>query len=403
MVTVWSVLMLASAVVALTLATGLTVAAWGGRRDGLRTWALALALQALACGLLGWRAQWPALWVTVGGAVLASGALAGVLAAMARQQEQPLPWGAVVPPPLLLGLVLLPWHADLGLAAALAGAVLAGQCAWVLWSLLERRFTLPERGTALVATGLGGLMATHSALAVAGLAGLPDPQSLLADPMVLIPGVLFALASWLVATVGFVLLHSHQGRRRSQVLAALDETTGIANRRSIIAALDRDVARAIRTRLPMAVLMLEPDLLGEDSSSARPDGESLLCSMVELVQNRIRSQDIVGRYGACELLLVLPDTTAQGAARLAEQLCNAARELPPLPSGAPALTLSVGVFGGRLEPGDSWDQLIHAADQALEQARQYGGNRVHTTATLGSMARGGTLTSTHATFPASLR
>ena len=303
---------------------------------------------------------------------------------------------------LLLGLVLLPWHTDLGLAAALVGTVLAGQCAWVLWNLLERRFALPERGTALVATGLGGLMATHTALAVAGLAGLPDPQSLLTDPMVLIPGVLFALASWLVATVGFVLLHSHQGRRRSQVLAALDETTGIANRRSIIAALDRDVARAIRTRLPMAVLMLEPDLLGEDTGGARQDGESLLCSMVELVQNRIRSQDIVGRYGACELLLVLPDTTAQGAARLAEQLCDAARELPPLPGGTPALTLSVGVFGGRLEPGDSWDQLIHAADQALEQARQYGGNRVHTTATLGRMAHAGMMTSSHATFPTSL-
>ncbi len=63
MVTVWFVLMLASAVVALTLATGLTVAAWGGRRDGLRTWALALALQALACSLLGWRAQWPVIIV----------------------------------------------------------------------------------------------------------------------------------------------------------------------------------------------------------------------------------------------------------------------------------------------------------------------------------------------------
>ena len=143
MVTVWSVLMLASAVVALTLATGLTVAAWGGRRDGLRTWALALALQALACGLLGWRAQWPVLWVTVGGGMLASGALACVLAAIARQQEQPMPWGAVVPPPLLLGLVLLPWHTDLGLAAALVGTVLAGQCAWVLWNLLERRFPRP--------------------------------------------------------------------------------------------------------------------------------------------------------------------------------------------------------------------------------------------------------------------
>ena len=105
---------------------------------------------------------------------------------------------------------------------------------------------------------------------------------------------------------------------------------------------------------------------------------------------------------ACELLLVLPDTTAQGAARLAEQLCDAARDLPPLPGGTPALTLSVGVFGGRLEPGDSWDQLIHAADQALEQARQYGGNRVHTTATLGRMAHAGMMTSSHATFPTSL-
>ncbi len=60
------------------------------------------------------------------------------------------------------------------------------------------------------------------------------------------------------------------------------------------------------------------------------------------------------------------------------------------------------MFGGRLEPGDSWDQLIHAADQALEQARQYGGNRVHTTATLGRMAHAGMMTSSHATFPTSL-
>ena len=42
------------------------------------------------------------------------------------------------------------------------------------------------------------------------------------------------------------------------------------------------------------------------------------------------------------------------------------------------------------------------ADQALEQARQYGGNRVHTTATLGRMAHAGMMTSSHATFPTSL-
>lgn len=403
MVTEWSVLMLAAAVVALALAGALAAAAWGGRRDGLRTWALALAMQAVACALLGWRAHLAALLVTVGGAVLASAVMACVLAAIARQQEQPLPWSAMLLPPVLLGLALVPLHGDLGVAATLTGAMLAGQCAWVLWTLLERRLALPERGAVLVAVGLGGLMAVHSSLAVAGLAGLPDPQSLLADPAVLTLGALLALVSWLVATVGFVFMHGHRGGRSRQVLAALDESTGIANRRSIIAALDRDVARAIRTRLPIAVLMLEPDSLRTEGDPVAQDSDPLLCGMVDLVQNRIRSQDIVGRYGATELLVVLPDTTAQGAARLAEQLREAAQGLQGLEyAAAGPVTVSVGVFGGRLEPGDNWDQLIHAADHALERARQAGGNRVETTAVLGRLAQSGVLTSSYETYPASL-
>jgi hypothetical protein len=297
--------------------------------------------------------------------------------------------------------VLLPWHADLGLAAALAGTVLAGQCAWVLWNLLERRFALPERGTALVATGLGGLMATHTALAVAGLAGLPDPQSLLTDPMVLIPGVLFALASWLVATVGFVLLHSHQGRRRSQVLAALDETTGIATRRSIIAALDRDVARAIRTRLPMAVLMLEPDLLGEDTGGARRTANPCCapwwswCRTASARRTSWAATAPASCCWCCPTPAPRRRTPGRATVRRRARPAPTAWRYPRADAERGRVRRAAGA-GRQLGPAHPRGR------PGLEQARQYGGNRVHTTATLGRMAHAGMMTSSHATFPTSL-
>lgn len=394
-----STLLMVVTVVSVVLAGALAVAAWGGRRDGLRYWSAALGLNALACGLVLWRAHLPDGWATVLGAALVSAVMAAVLAAISRYQDLPLPWGGMVLPPLLLALLLVPMHGDLGGAATLVGSLLAGQTAWVVWTLLERRLAFPERGAVLVAVGLGGLMMVYTALAIAGLAGMPDPQSLLADPAMLALGILLTMAAWLVATVGFVLMQGNRGYARSKMLAALDEVTGIANRRSIIAALDRDVARAIRTRLPIALMMVELDPV----AGSKADADQALRSMVEMVQNRIRSQDIVGRYGVSELLVVLPDTTVQGATRLAEQLCEAAQSLQPANEGvAGVATVSVGVFGGRLEPGDSWDLLIHAADHALARARQSGSNRVESTALLGRPVRVGGVETSPETFPASL-
>ena len=100
---------------------------------------------------------------------------------------------------------------------------------------------------------------------------------------------------------------------------------------------------------------------------------------------------------------LLCDTSAQGAQQLAEQLREAVQASFCSWNGERlAVTVSVGVFGGRLEPGDGWDQLIHAADQALYRAKQNGRNRVELAPDLGRFAHPGRTGESPETFPSSL-
>jgi len=188
-----------------------------------------------------------------------------------------------------------------------------------------------------------------------------------------------------------VFMSRDRADENNRMMAALDPLTGVANRRSLIAALDRDVARAVRTRESIALMMVDIDHFKHvNDRYGHPVGDQVLCSVVNVLSARVRSQDLVGRYGGEEFMVVLPDTTLAGAEQLARYLCRAVEEsrCPVRTSGDAgagaasaegqtiAVTVSIGVFGGRLEPGDSWDMLIAAADRALYEAKEKGRNRV---------------------------
>jgi diguanylate cyclase (GGDEF)-like protein len=209
------------------------------------------------------------------------------------------------------------------------------------------------------------------------------------------------LAVALVASMGFVFMTKERADEANRVLAALDALTGVANRRSIIAALDRDAGRAIRARTPLAVMMIDLDHFKRiNDSHGHLAGDAVLRSLVRVLGDRLRSQDLVGRYGGEEFLVVLPETTLSGARRLANELCQAVEAHAFVHAGQPIpLTVSIGVFGGLLEPGDHWDLLIHAADSALYAAKRAGRNRVEQVAVL---PRTGPHGAGPETFPASL-
>lgn len=76
-------------------------------------------------------------------------------------------------------------------------------------------------------------------------------------------------------------------------------------------------------------------------------------------------------------MVLLPGTPARGAAGLAKTLREAVEQTPCEYGGRVIpVTVSIGVCGARLGSGDTWDRLIHAADQALYAAKAAGRNRV---------------------------
>ena len=259
-----------------------------------------------------------------------------------------------------------------------AGLLLSSMNLWLLSCLITRWKTMGGRGAWLVVGALS-FQTLVFALRI-GLVGISSwvGAELMQSSAVQTLTFMSTFAVVLVASMGFVFMARDRADEDNRRLAAVDSLTGVANRRAVIAALDRDVARSIRTHEPMALMMVDIDhFKNVNDRYGHPVGDKVLCSVAEVLRERVRSQDLVGRYGGEEFMVLLPDTTAKGGYLLAQQLCEAVQALRLEHEGQPIpVTVSIGVYGGRLQPGDHWDMLISAADRALYEAKDRGRNRV---------------------------
>ena len=281
--------------------------------------------------------------------------------------------------------------------ASFVGLVIGLQAVWALVAALERRHATVGRGQWLLVAGLGLEALVLGGRALLALGESQTATSILQGSLLQTLTFMATFSVVLISSMGFVFMSRDRADENNRIMAALDPLTGVANRRSLIAALDRDVSRAVRSRESIALMMVDIDHFKRvNDRYGHPAGDQVLCSVVNVLSERVRAQDLVGRYGGEEFMVVLPDTTLLGAEQLARELCKAVEEsrcrIRAVGGAAPdattdaalgiAVTVSIGVFGGRLEPGDSWDMLIAAADRALYQAKENGRNRVEVSTSL---------------------
>lgn len=159
-------------------------------------------------------------------------------------------------------------------------------------------------------------------------------------------------------------------------MAKIDSLTGIYNRRYLDGRLTEELERSRRHGNPLSILMLDIDHFKEiNDTHGHLCGDYTLRKISELLQQTVRTSDILGRYGGEEFCCVLPETPFEQAVVLAERCCKqiAANQLSCTDHQV-RVTVSIGVTSQYRD--DSLDSIIKRADDALYEAKKAGRNRV---------------------------
>ncbi|HEX4858201.1 MAG TPA: diguanylate cyclase [Usitatibacteraceae bacterium] len=171
-----------------------------------------------------------------------------------------------------------------------------------------------------------------------------------------------------------LLMQVAESARAYERLSKEDSLTAMPNRRELERFANFEFARAVRTGRPLAIALGDVDhfkLINDRHSHAA--GDETLRHVARVLKEGCRTIDMVGRFGGEEFLLVLPETTREGARLTCERLREAVEALV-LPVEGMKVTIS---FGFAIYDNDAtWEQMLRRADAFLYQAKQSGRNCV---------------------------
>lgn len=179
-------------------------------------------------------------------------------------------------------------------------------------------------------------------------------------------------SQFLVRTVASKIDRYRELRR----LMSTDGLTGLLNHSKTLERLEYELARAKRRHSVVSFVMIDLDhFKAINDQHGHPAGDRVLKSLAQVLKRRLRCTDIVGRYGGEEFALILPDTKAEDALRVVEQLRKLFGDIAHSATPAFAVTFSAGV--AQSVHGESpMQHLVAAADRALYAAKRKGRNCV---------------------------
>jgi diguanylate cyclase (GGDEF)-like protein len=154
--------------------------------------------------------------------------------------------------------------------------------------------------------------------------------------------------------------------------ASTDPLTGLYNRRIVDEELKRLVSRATRHGHPFVLVMLDVDhfkLIND--SHGHQTGDAALVIVAQRLRQALDREDMLGRWGGEEFVVLAPEARVLQGSGLSERLCHAVARRAVAPHGIQiALTVSAGYAMWR--PGDDGDALLRRADSGLYAAKSAG-------------------------------
>jgi diguanylate cyclase (GGDEF)-like protein len=162
----------------------------------------------------------------------------------------------------------------------------------------------------------------------------------------------------------------------------IDAKTGLLNAGTWEHQASTEVARAVRTRTPLAIALLDIDRFKViNDTYGHLVGDQVLSEIAHLVSSMLRRYDVAGRWGGEEFSLLLPHTRAVDASRVAERIRShiaALRIIVPGATGGERVHVTVSLGVAALDSGTDRPlaDLMAAADAALYRAKSSGRDQV---------------------------
>ncbi len=166
-----------------------------------------------------------------------------------------------------------------------------------------------------------------------------------------------------------------------EALSFRDSLTGVANRRKFEASLDLEWASAMRSGLPLSLIMLDVDFFKQyNDLYGHLLGDATLKDIAQTLSLAVtRPRDLVARFGGEEFVVILPETDTHAALQVAERCRNLIAKLEVRHEAAAAdgiVTVSMGI--GTIKPDGQMSQthFVDVVDKLLYRAKANGRNRI---------------------------
>jgi diguanylate cyclase (GGDEF)-like protein len=159
--------------------------------------------------------------------------------------------------------------------------------------------------------------------------------------------------------------------------ASMDPLTGVNNRSAMNSTIIRETELARRHETPLCLIELDIDHFKQiNDTYGHAAGDVVLKAIAKVIENCIRSCDIIFRTGGEEFILVLSNTRKKGALLLAERIRKTIEKYD-FHYGEVKIPVTASLGISCYEKGDDSESLYEKTDNALYQAKQNGRNCIH--------------------------
>ena len=167
-------------------------------------------------------------------------------------------------------------------------------------------------------------------------------------------------------------------KKQAERQAQTDYLTGLFNRRRFVELAERELARAIRFKRPLTLLMIDIDRFKAINDTwGHSIGDEVLRSVSLVTRDALRNVDIFGRTGGEEFAAVIVEADGSGAMEVAQRLCAMVANAAIIPQGAERIPVTVSIGLAELKGRTmNFGCLLNEADRAMYAAKKAGRNRV---------------------------